>query len=87
MSEVLGSHSATGRIRRGSRSSDPDGSFRMGGIVVVDEEGYILIVDRLKEVIKSGSEQIFSITLEDLISKYPAAVEVTVIAVRGSEVE
>ncbi|MHA1709817.1 MAG: hypothetical protein ACTSXJ_08390 [Candidatus Baldrarchaeia archaeon] len=54
---------------------------------MVDEEGYILIVDRLKEVIKSGSEQIFSITLEDLISKYPAAVEVTVIAVRGSEVE
>lgn len=36
-----------------SRNSiTPDGWYRMGDIVVVDEEGFIYVVDRLKELIK-----------------------------------
>ncbi|MFN3383672.1 MAG: AMP-binding protein [Archaeoglobaceae archaeon] len=44
-----------------------------------DEEGYITIVDRLKDVIKSGGECISSLTLENLLSMHPKVREVAVI--------
>ena len=43
--------------------------------------GYVKIIDRLKDVIKSGGEWISSLQLEDLILKHPGVVEVAVIGV------
>ncbi|MEB3778766.1 MAG: long-chain-fatty-acid--CoA ligase [Desulfurococcales archaeon] len=60
-----------------------DGWFKTGDIGVWNEKGYILIVDRAKDVIKSGGEWISSLRLEDLISKHPAVAEVAVIAARS----
>jgi fatty-acyl-CoA synthase len=49
-------------------------------IGTIDPEGYLLITDRIKDVIKSGGEWISSLTIEDIISQYPGVSEVAVIA-------
>ncbi|MCX8133973.1 MAG: long-chain-fatty-acid--CoA ligase [Roseococcus sp.] len=58
-----------------NRPDDPaftsDGWFRTGDVVTVDELGSIEIVDRAKDVIKSGGEWISSITLENLALAHP----------------
>jgi fatty-acyl-CoA synthase len=58
-----------------------DGWLRTGDVVTVDEEGYIGIVDRSKDVIKSGGEWISSVDLENLIMGHPQVLEAAVIGV------
>ena len=48
-----------------------DGWFHTDDIAVWDSEGYVWIMDRAKDVIKSGGEWISSTRLEDLISTHP----------------
>jgi fatty-acyl-CoA synthase len=57
------------------------GWLHTGDIGVVDGLGYVKIVDRLKDVIKSGGEWVSSSDLEDLIQKHSAVAEVAVIGV------
>jgi fatty-acyl-CoA synthase len=57
------------------------GWLHTGDIAVVDEYGYITIVDRLKDVVKSGGEWISTLTLENLLSLHPKVREVAVIGV------
>ena len=57
------------------------GWMHTGDIATMDEDGYIKIVDRAKDVVKSGGEWISTITLEDLLLRHPAASEVAVIGV------
>ena len=49
-------------------------------IGTIDQEGYLRITDRIKDVIKSGGEWISSLAIEDMISQYPGVSEVAVIA-------
>ncbi|MCG2886426.1 MAG: long-chain fatty acid--CoA ligase [Vulcanisaeta sp.] len=58
-----------------------DGWFHTDDIAVWDSEGYVWIMDRAKDVIKSGGEWISSTRLEDLISTHPGVHEVAVIGV------
>jgi fatty-acyl-CoA synthase len=58
-----------------------DGWFKTQDIVTVDEEGYILIVDRERDLIKSGGEWISSIDLENTLMAYPKVAEACVIGV------
>jgi fatty-acyl-CoA synthase len=58
-----------------------DGWFCTGDIVNIDPEGYIKIMDRQKDVIKSGGEWISSVDLENAIVAHPAVQEAAVIAV------
>jgi len=58
-----------------------DGWFRTGDVATIDEEGYIQIVDRTKDLVKSGGEWISSIELEGLIMGHPKVLEAAVIAV------
>ena len=58
-----------------------DGWFHTGDMAVVDEEGYITIVDRKKDVIISGGENISSVEIEKVIQDHPAVFEVVVIGV------
>ena len=48
---------------------------------IYDEHGYLRIVDRLKDVIKTGGEWVSSLQLEDLLSRHGAVREAAVIAV------
>jgi fatty-acyl-CoA synthase len=58
-----------------------NGWLHTGDIGFIDEEGYLQVTDRLKDVIKTGGEWISSLTLEDIISRHPAVVEAAVIGV------
>lgn len=58
-----------------------DGWFHTGDGGVVDDEGYITISDRKKDVIITGGENVSSIEVEDCLSSHPAVAEVAVIGV------
>ena len=58
-----------------------DGWFKTGDVVVIDENGSIQIVDRSKDVIKSGGEWISSQDMENVIMSHPKVAEAAVIAV------
>jgi len=58
-----------------------DGWFHTGDGGFVDEDGYIAIADRKKDVIISGGENVSSIEVEDALFSHPAVAEVAVIGV------
>jgi len=58
-----------------------DGWLKTGDVVTVDEDGYIQLVDRTKDVIKSGGEWISSVELENAIMAYDGVSEATVVGV------
>jgi len=59
-----------------------DGEWlRTGDIATIDPEGYVRIVDRSKDVVKSGGEWISSIELENVIMGHPKVLEAAVIGV------
>ncbi|WP_179404721.1 fatty acid--CoA ligase [Burkholderia guangdongensis] len=57
------------------------GWMHTGDIGRFDDDGYLYLVDRAKDVIKSGGEWISSIALESAIGQHPGVVEVAVIGV------
>jgi fatty-acyl-CoA synthase len=67
-----------------SPSHDDQGWFDTGDVATIDGMGYVQIVDRAKDVIKSGGEWISSIELENLAIAHPAVFEAAAIA-RPSE--
>ncbi|HEX2286918.1 MAG TPA: long-chain-fatty-acid--CoA ligase [Mycobacterium sp.] len=58
-----------------------DGWFRTGDIGHVDEEGYIFVEDRLKDMIISGGENIYSIEVERVMAEHPAVADVAIIGI------
>jgi fatty-acyl-CoA synthase len=65
---------------RGAESFQ-DGWFRTGDVATIDEEGYLQIVDRTKDLVKSGGEWISTVELENAIMAHPQVLEAAVIAV------
>lgn len=57
-----------------------DGWFRTGDVGVLDPEGYLTVVDRKKDIIIRGGENISSKEVEDLLARHPAVVEAAVVA-------
>ena len=66
-----------------AHSNDPlhDGWFPTGDVATIDADGFMLITDRSKDVIKSGGEWISSIALENLAVAHPAVYQSAVISV------
>jgi fatty-acyl-CoA synthase len=58
-----------------------DGWFRSGDAARVDEDGYVHIVDRIKDMIISGGENIYPAEIEDLLLAHPGIAECAVIGV------
>jgi fatty-acyl-CoA synthase len=56
-----------------------DGWFRTGDVAKITPEGYVEIVDRTKDVIKSGGEWISSVELENAVMSHPKIMEAAVI--------
>jgi fatty-acyl-CoA synthase len=57
-----------------------DGYFHTGDLATVDEEGYVFIVDRAKDIIISGGENISSVEVENVLYTHPDILECAVIA-------
>ncbi|MDP4172142.1 MAG: AMP-binding protein, partial [Bacillota bacterium] len=72
---------------RDERSGDAfrDGWLYTGDVATVDEEGIIKLVDRTKDLIKSGGEWISSVDLENALMAHEAVFEASVIAVPHAE--
>ena len=66
---------------RSPQSFSADGWLKSGDVAVVDSEGYIRLVDRSKDVIKSGGEWVSSVELENEIMGHPKVAEAAVIGV------
>jgi fatty-acyl-CoA synthase len=65
----------------GGNKLDAEGYFPTGDIATIDPDGYLQLVDRAKDVIKSGGEWISSIDLENAVTGHPAVAEAAVIGV------
>jgi len=63
-------------------AADADGWFATGDVGSIDPEGYLALVDRSKDVIKSGGEWISSITLENIAVSHPDVLEAATISAR-----
>ncbi len=58
-----------------------DGWLRTGDVAVVDEDGCLQLVDRTKDLVKSGGEWISSVELESLIMGHPKVLEACVVGI------
>jgi len=61
------------------------GYMHTGDVATWDADGYIHIVDRIKDIIKSGGEWVSSIQVEDIISEKSGVVKAAVIAVKDAK--
>ena len=61
---------------------DDEGFFDTGDVATIDPSGYVQIIDRNKDVIKSGGEWISSIELENLAVGHPDVAEAAVIGIQ-----
>jgi fatty-acyl-CoA synthase len=79
---VRGPAIASGYFKgEGGNILDQDGWFDTGDIATIDENGFMQITDRAKDVIKSGGEWISSIEIENLAVGHPDVAEAAVIGV------
>ena len=58
-----------------------DGWYRSGDVGRVDDHGHLFLVDRSKDMIVSGGENVYSTEVEDALASHPAVAEVAVIGV------
>jgi len=58
-----------------------DGWLYTGDMAVIDEEGYVTIVDRKKDIIITGGENVYSTEVENVLYLHPAVLECAVIGV------
>ncbi|MER5673727.1 acyl-CoA synthetase [Pseudonocardia alni] len=56
-----------------------DGWFRSGDLVRIDADGYLTVVDRIKDVINTGGVLVASREVEDVLFRHPAVAEAAVI--------
>jgi len=80
---VRGNHVMLGYLKdeEATEAVLANGWFHTGDMAVVDREGYITIVDRKKDIIISGGENISSVEVEKVILNHPAVFEAVVIGV------
>jgi len=62
-----------------------DGWMHTGDVAVWDEDGYVFIVDRAKDMIISGGENIYSTQVEAAIHQHPAVLESAVFGIPDAE--
>jgi len=79
---VRGPWIASGYFKgEGGSRLDADGFFPTGDVATIDPDGYLQLVDRAKDVIKSGGEWVSSIDLENAAMGHAAVAEAAVIGV------
>ena len=69
----------------GASQFTDDGWLRTGDVAVIDPDGYIRLVDRTKDLVKSGGEWISSVELENEIMAHPKVREAAVIGIQDEK--
>ena len=62
-----------------TRSAFEDGWYKTGDVARIDKDGFLFIVDRIKDMIVTGGENVYSKEVEDKIMEHPAVAETAVI--------
>src|SRR5690606_39263948 len=57
------------------------GWLHTGDAAYVDADGFFYIVDRIKDMIISGGENVYSLEVENIIGKYPGVAQVAVVGI------
>jgi len=65
----------------------PGGWLRTGDIVVADEDGFVTVVDRIKELIITGGFNVYPSDVEEVLRALPQVADVAVVGVRGPDGE
>jgi feruloyl-CoA synthase len=80
-SMMLGYH----RDAEATAAAFHDGWYRTGDVARIDADGYLFIVDRLKDMIIVGGENVYSKEVEDALASHPALAESAVIGIPHAE--
>ena len=67
-----------------NQTSFINGFWRSGDLAKIDQDGFIYIVDRKKDLINRGGEKIFSIEVENVLYNHPKVLEAAVVGVPDS---
>jgi acyl-CoA synthetase (AMP-forming)/AMP-acid ligase II len=58
-----------------------DGWYRSGDVGYQDDEGYVFLVDRAKDMIVTGGENVYSTEVEEVLYRHPAVLEAAVFGI------
>ena len=72
---------ATGRTPRRPLRPWSGGWYHTGDVGILREGDYLFVVDRVKDMIVSGAEKVYSIEVEDVLHRHPAVVEAAVFGI------
>lgn len=64
-----------------NQSSFENGFWKSGDIASIDDDGFVYIMDRKKDMINRGGEKIFSIEVENMLYDHPAVLEAAVVGI------
>ncbi len=79
--KVRGPAVAARYFREATSALDHDGYFDTGDIATIDRDGTLRIVDRARDLVKSGGEWIATLAIEDAVAAHPGVAEAAVIGV------
>jgi non-ribosomal peptide synthetase component E (peptide arylation enzyme) len=84
---VDGPHCVGGYFRNpeATRESQIEGRFNMGDLGVLDEEGYLFLTGRVKDIIIRGGQTIYPKEIEELLVQHPKVLEVALIRMADPE--
>lgn len=78
---IKGPHIVAGYFNQpeATRQAIVDGWLHTGDVARIDDEGYVFIVDRMKDMIVRGGENIYSIEVESVLNSHPKVLESAVV--------
>lgn len=86
--QIRGPNLFSGYFRNAERTAAAwtgDGWFRTGDAGHIDGEGYVFIIDRIKDLVITGGENVFPQEVERVLATHPAVVEVSVYGVADGQ--
>ncbi len=60
---------------------DKDGWFRSGDLVRMDEEGFVFILDRAKDMLIRGGENVYCVEIEDVLYAHPQVMDAAIVGI------